>query len=113
MFRTCANRRSGAGEQTVAEVMENQLVKAVHRVEVRDSKGSPASAVLELKYHRLQICPPFEKKTRYPNLTLTLIHAKERSLPKDRDPIDWKLITNLPVTSKAEAIEKLDWYSLL
>lgn len=112
VFRTCVNRRSGEGEETVTEVMENQRVRAVHRVEVRDSQGRSTSAVLELKYHLLQICPPVEKKKRYPNLTLTVIHAKERGQPKDRDPINWKLITNLPVRNKAEVIEKLDWYSL-
>src|SRR5207237_7595923 len=32
--------------------------------------------------------------------------------PRGRDPIDWKLITNLPVRSRTEAIEKLEWYAL-
>jgi hypothetical protein len=27
------------------------------------------------------------------------------------EPIDWKLITDLPVTSRAQAIEKLNWYA--
>jgi hypothetical protein len=45
-------------------------------------------------------------------MTLTVIHAKERGKPKGRDPIDWKLITNLPVSCKADAIEKLDWYAM-
>lgn len=112
VFRTCVNRRCGEGQQTVTEVMKNQRVKAVHRVEVRDREGQPTSAVLELKYHRLQVCPSVEKQKRYPNLTLTVIHAQERGQPKDRDPIDWKLITNLPVRNKADVIEKLDWYSL-
>ncbi len=112
VFRTCVNRRSGEGEQTVTKMMKNQRVQAVHRVEVRDREGKPTSALLELKYHRLQICPSVEKQKRYPNLTLTVIHAQERGQPQDRDPIDWKLITNLPVRNKAEVIEKLDWYSL-
>jgi len=112
VFRTCVNRRAGDGAQTVTEIMEYQRVKAVHRIEVRDNNGRPAKAVLELKYHRLQVCPPAEKEQRYANLTLTVIHAKERGKPKGREPIDWKLVTNLPVTSKAQAIEKLDWYAL-
>jgi hypothetical protein len=64
-----------------------------------------------MKYHRLQICPPIGKERRYPELTLTVIHAVERGKPKDRAPIEWKLLTNLPVTCKADAIEKLDWYA--
>jgi len=112
VFRTCVNRRAGDGEETVIEVMEEQPVKAVHHIEVRDNKGRPSTAVLEIKYHRLQVCPPIGKEKRYGNLTLTVIHATERGTPKDRDPIDWKLVTDLPVTCKADAIEKLEWYAL-
>src|SRR5665213_2494046 len=43
---------------------------------------------------------------------LTVLHATERGKPRGRDRIDWKLITNLPVTTRAQAIEKLQWYAL-
>jgi hypothetical protein len=49
---------------------------------------------------------------RYPALDLTVIHAQERSTPKGRKPIEWKLITDLPVRSRKDAIEKLHWYAL-
>ncbi len=41
-----------------------------------------------------------------------MIHAAERGTPNGREAIDWKLITSLPIRTKAEAIEKLDWYAL-
>ena len=41
-----------------------------------------------------------------------MIHAEERGKPKNRKKIDWKLITDLPVNSRRDAIEKLEWYSL-
>jgi hypothetical protein len=44
-------------------------------------------------------------------LTLTVLHAREREKPKGRDRINWKLITDLPVNSRRDAIEKLDWYA--
>jgi hypothetical protein len=112
VFRTCVDRRAEDGEQTVQEVMDEQRVKAVHRVEVMDAKGRSSIALLEMKYHRLQVCPPIGKEQRYSPQTLTVIHATERGQPKDRAPLDWKLVTNLPITSKAEAVEKLDWYAL-
>ena len=111
LVRTCVDRRAEEGEQTVLEVMDDERVKAVHRVEVMNAKGKPSTAVLELKYRRLQVCPPIGKERRYPTLTLTVIHAVERGRPKDRAPIHWKLLTNLPITSKADATEKLDWYA--
>ena len=112
VFRTCVDRRSSEDQGTVNETMQEQPVKTVHRVEVMDSKGRPSTAVLEIKYHRLQICPPIGKQKRYGNLTLTVIHATERGTPKDRDPIEWKLITDLPINCAADAIEKLEWYAL-
>lgn len=41
-----------------------------------------------------------------------MIHAVERGAPRGRKPIEWKLITDLPVRSRADAIEKLDWYAM-
>jgi hypothetical protein len=112
VFRTCVDRRAEDGGQTVNDTMDEQRVKAVHRVEVRDAAGKPSIAVLEMKYHRMQVCPPIGKENRSSNLTLTVIHAMERGTPEDRDPIEWKLLTNLPVASKAAALKKLAWYAL-
>jgi len=112
IFRTCVDRRAEDGHQTISEHMDDQRVKAVHRVEVLDAKGKLTTAELEIKYHRLEVCPPIGKEKRYRNLTLTVIHAKERGTPQGREPIEWKLITNLPVTCKADAIRMLEWYSL-
>ena len=89
VVRTCVDHRSGDGGQTVAEAMREQHFKAVHHLEVRDKKGKPSTAVLEIKYHRLQGCPPIGKEKRYTHLTLTVIHAKERGEPQNRDPSGW------------------------
>lgn len=110
--RCCPTITTTDGKQTLNNVMDKQRVKAIHRVEVQNNKGQPSVAHLEMKYHRLQIQPPLGKEKRYKGLTVTVIRARERGNPKDREPIDWKLITNLPATSKAQAIEKLDWYAM-
>ena len=55
--------------------------------------------------------PPIGKQKQYPELVLTAIHAQEKDVPKDRERIDWKLLTDLPVRSCQEAVEKLGWYA--
>jgi hypothetical protein len=112
VIRACNNRLAGDGDHTIAEEMEEVAVRGLHRIEVRDSKGDPDQAVLEIKYHRLRVLPPIGKQRKYPALTLTVIHAEERGAPKNRARISWKLCTDLPVRSRAEAIEKLRWYAL-
>ena len=64
--------------------------------------------MLDVKYHRMMVCPPISKDQRYRPLELTVIHATERGTPYGRESIRWKLVTNLPVACKTDAIEKLD-----
>jgi len=111
LVRTCVDRLAGDGQHTITTEMEEVRVKGLHHVEVIDSKGKPAWATLELRYRRVHVLPPIGKQKDYPALTLTVLHARERGAPQGRKPIDWKLITDLPVSSRSEAIEKLHWYA--
>ena len=43
---------------------------------------------------------------------ITVIEAREKKTPPDRERIDWKLITDLTVDSLDQAIEKVQWYGL-
>jgi hypothetical protein len=79
---------------------------------VRDDKGEVSKAALEIKFKRITVLPPIGKQKHYPALKLTVIHASERGPPKGRKPIEWKLITDLPVRKRSEAIEKINWYAL-
>lgn len=112
LIRTCVDRLAGEGSHTIATEMQAVHCKGLHRIEVRDKQGEVSTAVLELQYRRIQVLPPIGKQKQYPALTLTVLHASERDAPQGRPKIEWKLITDLPVTSRAEAIEKLNWYAL-
>jgi transposase-like protein len=112
VIRSCVDRLAGNGGHTIVGEMDEVQVQGLHAVEVRDGKGRVGIATLELRYRRIRVLPPIGKQKRYPALELTVIHARERDLPADRPGIDWKLITDLPVTGCAEAVEKLRWYAL-
>jgi hypothetical protein len=110
--RTCVDRLAGDGAHTIADEMDEITVKGLHRIETRDDKGKVSAAVLEIKYRRIHVLPPIGKQKRYPALDLTVIHAQERGTPKGRKPIEWKLLTDLPIGSRTDAIEKINWYAL-
>ena len=112
LVRTCVDRLAGEGDHTIADEMDEIEANGLHCIEVRDNNGDPADAVLEIKYRRVRVLPPIGKQKHYPALTLTVIHAEERSTPKNRKKIEWKLITDLPVRSRRDAIEKLEWYAM-
>jgi len=112
IVRTCVDRLAGDGQHTIAAMMRGIKVKAIHRVEVRDAKGTVSKATVRVKYHRLRVHPPIGKQKEYPPLMLTVIYAQEASTPRGRQKIDWKLITNLPVRCRKDAVEKLAWYAM-
>jgi hypothetical protein len=112
LVRTCVDRLAGDGKRTISAEMKLVPVKARHRIEVRDRKGIASEATLAIKYRSIQVLPPIGKKKQYPELTLTVIYAQEQGAPKGREKIDWKLITDLPVRSRQDALKMLAWYAL-
>ncbi|WP_247394880.1 IS4 family transposase [Bradyrhizobium sp. 35] len=112
LVRACVDRLAGDGGHTIATEMEETSVKGVHYIDVRDDKGEMTKAALEIKLKRIAVLPPIGKQNRYLALDLTVIHASERGAPKGRKPIEWKLITDLPVRGRSEAIEKINWYAM-
>ena len=67
---------------------------------------------LQVKFAAINTLPPVGKQKRYNSQVLTYIHAVEENPPPGREPIDWKLVTNLPVGDLSAAVEKLGWYAL-
>ena len=111
LVRTCVDRLAGDGRHTIANEMEEVAVQGLHRVEVAGADGKASQASVELRYRRIHVRPPIGKHKRYPALELSVIHAQERGKPEGRAAIDWKLITDLPVHSPEDAVEKLGWYA--
>ncbi|WP_346771690.1 hypothetical protein [Bradyrhizobium sp. 155] len=108
LVRTCVDRLAGDGNHTNADEMDEVTVKGLHRIKVKDDKDDPDEALLEIRFRKLRILPPIGKQKKYPALTLTVIHAQERGTPKRRKKIEWKLLTDLSVQSRNDAVEKIE-----
>ncbi len=111
LVRTCVDRLAGRGGTTIARKMGREPIRGKHEVEVRDDRGRVSRVKVSLRFCRMTVYPPIGKQRRYPELLPTVIHAHERGAPAGREPIRWKLLTNLPVDDLPSAIEKLDWYT--
>ena len=111
LVRTCVDRLAEGGGTTVSEVMGREPVRGVHEVEVRDDHGRVSSAELDVRFRRLTVRPPIGKERRYPALELTAIRADERGAPAGREPIRWRLLTNLAADDLEAATGKLGRYA--
>ena len=68
--------------------------------------------VLSIKYSPITLLPS-EKKKNFkgkPSLELYAISAKEKNPPQGVKPIEWFLITSVPVLTLEDAFEKVQWY---
>lgn len=111
LVRTCVNRL--AENTTLEEEMNNvpSECQGNYRILLRQDKESLREITLNVRWKTLTLHPPIGKAKQYPDLQLTAIIATEEP-PGNKDTrVEWKLLTDLPVTNLAEATEKLEWYS--
>ena len=101
----------GDGSQTISAEMRRVSVKGFHRIEVRDRNGELLEATLDSNGNAFRSFRPLAKTSNILT-TLTVIYAQERTSPEGRERIDWKLITDLSVRSRKDALRLLNWYAL-
>lgn len=112
LVRSCVDRLAENGGTTIAKVMAEVQSSGTHEIRFRDAQGKDHCAVLSVKHATMTVRPPIGKQKKYRHQDLQIIHAEELNPPEGRVPVFWKLITNLPVTTHADAVHKLDWYAL-
>lgn len=76
-------------------------------------RGSQAgrTASIEIRWASVTIqAPAVGPKKGWPSLTLRAIWVHEPHPPLGIEPLSWMLLTDLPITTAAEAWEKVEWY---
>jgi hypothetical protein len=75
------------------------------------SNGRPARTVhQQIKAERVTLKAPSRPDRTLPDVTVTVLLATEIDPPAGEAPLDWVLLTNLPVETPEQAREKLSWY---
>lgn len=99
----CPNRKRNGSALFFGEVSE-----------IRNGVSPPISCNCTLHYDAAKylLNQPVGKQKKYQCQQLQIIHAEEVNPPEGRAPVVWKLITNLPVETHADAVRMLEWYAL-
>jgi hypothetical protein len=75
------------------------------------SNGRSARTVhQQIKVVRVTLKAPSRPERTLPDVTVTALLATEAQPPAGEVPLDWLLLTNLPVQTPEQAIQKLTWY---
>lgn len=88
-----------------------QSIAGYLHVQLPRQKDRPArEAKLAIRFATLKVCPP-QDKADLPVLQIQAVYAMEEGAPAGQEPIDWRLLTTLPVKSLKQAVEKVQWYT--
>jgi hypothetical protein len=71
---------------------------------------SPRRVVQSLRTARVLLRAPYRPDKKLQAVEVTAILAREDHPPAGEDPIEWLLLSNLPVESFQDAWEKVQWY---
>jgi len=120
------NRKSRYAEKDVANLwgfMQNRPAAGTKTIEIPERKATAhakarkaRTAILTIKFGAFNLSPPRNhlkhRRTHLADLPMYAVYAYEVDPPVDEEPVEWMLLTNLPVTTFAEACEKVAWYCL-
>lgn len=124
LIRAMQNRvvnRESPYSQATGEKLYDLLnkQKTLGRIEIKIPKQTnkpERKALCEVSACKFTLNPSehhFNRKDILPkNMPVYAIHVKEINALSLKDAIDWKLLTNLAVTSFEEALEKIKWYCI-
>jgi len=100
--------------QKLWSFMGAQPVARTYTLEVPRRRHQPArQASLELRYAQVGIlAPQVGAKKSWPPLRFWAVWAHEPNPPAGVEPLDWMLLTDLPIATADEAYEKVLWYRI-
>lgn len=96
-------------------LIQNKRCAGKIKVEIPSRNGrSGRTALLELRYGSFELYPSVEnvKYTKLPSVSLHAVYVVEKNPPQGEEALEWMLLTDLPVTTLEQAVEKVKWYSL-
>jgi len=101
-------------EQASARLFETvcgQPVAGVQHVRLPRQAGRAArDCALAIRFMRLSLAPPHGKADR-PAVPISVVLAREEHAPDGAEPIEWLLLSTLPVDSLEQASRTLAWYT--
>jgi Transposase DNA-binding/Transposase Tn5 dimerisation domain/Transposase DDE domain len=114
IIRAAQDRRLAASESSrqLREKLDRQPLLGKVAVTL-PAKGEQEAriAILQVRTTRATLKAPARTGVRLGDLEVCAVLAREENPPLGQRPIDWTLLTSLPVTNLATAVQILEWYS--
>jgi len=99
------------------QVLSKRPVSGYLKVEIPAQRGRAVrTATVEVRYGDLRLRPPYRAPTCQASLrpvTVSVVWVHETGVAADVEkPLEWLLVTNVPVNSFEDAVKRVRWYRL-
>jgi hypothetical protein len=113
LIRAAQDRRVASERGTLWAQLDAQPVADTRVVPLPRADDRPARpARLTLRWARVVLQPPRHRAAeRLPALPVDAVLVREEAAPPGEAPIEWLLLTTVPVTDVASAWERVTWYT--
>ena len=112
LVRSRHDRKLKDQEQRLWDHLAAQPLGGMYQVPVpRHEHQPPRQASLEVRFSEVLLEAPSRKRGQQP-LRLWAVEAREAAAPQGVEPILWRLLSTLEVSTTQQAIEKVHWYSM-
>ena len=111
--RAKCNRRITTGQDQRYLWPEMQSTRPLGHLTIevaRQGDRAPRQATLAVATRRVTFTGARRGGGRLPPVEVTVIYAKERRPPKGEEPVEWLLLTSLPVEDFPSACTVVQWY---
>lgn len=131
IVRACQNRAlqgengQKAGEKYVREQVLVQPVLFLHAIQVRGRHSKIAcetrgrrqprrsrEAQMEVRAARLTLRPPWRADRKLPEVSVNAVLVREVDPPKDEVPVEWLLLTSLPINDVEPVRQVIQYYCM-
>lgn len=86
-------------------------VLSIIEFELPPAKNRKARHVTqEIQTVEVELKAPFRKGQKMPSTTIRAVFAREVNAPNGIEPIEWLLLTSLPINTAEQAIQVITWY---
>jgi hypothetical protein len=113
LIRAAWDRQVDAPQEQLWAAVAAAPVAATTTVTIARHSGQPArTAAVTIRVQSVTLCPPHHREAEHlAPVPVTAIWVVEPEPPAGCAPIEWLLLTTVPVTTAEQASEIVDWYA--
>src|SRR4051812_11866185 len=92
--------------------MDNAPIITTRQLELpRTPKREARTATLEIRAQTVLLKAPYRQHTSLPNVEVRVVSVREIDAPEGVEPVDWLLVTSLPIDTVAQVLLVVDTYT--